>query len=62
MDPKAALEQAQSDLDDGLLNDCFDRLNDYYQWRCKGGFQPEGGDMIANDIAIALSEKMENML
>lgn len=44
MDPKAALDLAESYLDDGDDQAARQSLCDYRYWRRTGGFQPEGGD------------------
>lgn len=59
MDPKACLDRAQHALDDKDLDDCSDALRDYRRWRKAGGFEPRGGDAIADDIAEALASELE---
>lgn len=58
MDPQACLTR----LCDSILNrdwsDAVAALNEYYQWRVKGGFQPAGGDAAADSYASILADKL----
>jgi hypothetical protein len=51
MDPQACLDAAERALEDCRLDDCLLRLADYRIWRQSGGFEPKGGDALAEKIA-----------
>jgi len=51
MDPKACLDRAQNALDSFDRAKCRAALRDYWQWRNRGGFEPESGDARAHAIA-----------
>ncbi len=36
-----------------------EHLNDYWAWRNRGGFEPDGGDRQAEDLAEELSDAWE---
>ena len=69
MDPQAALDAAQANLSTGkkasgwralqAFADAGERLNGYWEWRQRGGFEPKGGDRRAEDIAEGLSDAWE---
>lgn len=44
MDPFACLDSAQLAFDDDDYTQALGLLADYFEWRLKGGFQPDGGD------------------
>ena len=68
MDPKAALDRAQFQLDyldtsdptDEQFEDAFNAattaLNDYLDWRRNGGFEPENGDKRCDELVKSLNE------
>jgi hypothetical protein len=57
MDPKEALEMVQGALDDGEYDVASEYLGYYWEWRGKGGFEPEGGDRMANALARRLNKE-----
>lgn len=69
MDPEATLNAAQANLAAGKKAsgwralEWFDRagqrLEDYWAWRRRGGFEPPKGDRRAGDIAEELSDAWE---
>lgn len=59
MDPEQTLKDAQMLLDsDNEM--CAEFLGEYFDWRLKGGFEPEGGDNKAFDILLKLGELADN--
>lgn len=69
MDPQAALDAAQIHLTKGKKSSGWralqhfaeggESLNNYWEWRQGGGFEPKGGDRRAEDIAEELSDAWE---
>lgn len=52
MDPKATLDAAIAAYEADDFPEALMRLADYFQWRMRGGFQPEGfGAMSADECA-----------
>lgn len=65
MDPKACLLRLQQALSDHNHVEAVAALNDYYQWRVRGGFEPAAdaaldarGDLFADHCAIDLCNSM----
>lgn len=58
MDPLACLERLQRSIADKDYSDAVAALNEYYQWRLKGGFQPLNGDAVANTLAYCLADAL----
>lgn len=58
MDPEACLTRAEEALADGDLEECQAALDDYRDWRSRGGFQPADGDDRAAGIRERLSRRL----
>lgn len=69
MDPKETLLQCLRAIDAKEWSEAIDRLNDYYQWRVRGGFAPTDlptdvradlyhGDTFADHCAARLSQAL----
>jgi len=54
MDPEAALARAEQALRDENIDEVISALEDYWSWREKGGYEPEGGDSRARAIGNRL--------
>lgn len=50
MDPQACLDRAWCAILIGDLDEARDALDDYYNWRRMGGFEPPSGDALARQI------------
>jgi len=63
MDPLATLLRLQISTDANDWVAAIGALNDYYQWRLKGGFEPRWatfrGDTYADTWANKLMDRME---
>ena len=57
MDPQAALDGAERALQAGELANAQQFLNNYREWRSRGGFEPAGGDAQFD----ALSKRMREL-
>ena len=65
MDPNAALRRLRDAIDAQDWTDAVGALNDYYQWRLKGGFHglsidrlEETGDQCADRLANELQDRL----
>jgi hypothetical protein len=67
MDPLATLRRLRDSIDARDYTDAVGALNEYYQWRLKGGFEPTvtwetrhntKGDRYADALAIRLQDLM----
>jgi hypothetical protein len=62
MDPEACLLRLTIAIDTGNFAEAVAALNDYYQWRVKGGFEPKvrevRGDVFADNMANKLADKL----
>lgn len=64
MDPTETLRRLKNAIEDGKWCEAVGALNDYYQWRVKGGFQglsdrlPETGDECADRLANRMQDYM----
>ncbi len=56
MEPEVSLRQAQLFLEKGKYAKADEQLIDYCEWRRVGGFEPDGGDGVAESI----NDKLEN--
>ncbi len=59
MDPNATLKRLAAAIDSRDFADAVSALNDYYQWRVKGGFEPGTGDARADLLANRLADALE---
>jgi hypothetical protein len=59
MDPKAALDEAESLIADGDFAEALERLAGYFEWRGKGGFEPYPG---ADEYAGLARQKCAQVL
>lgn len=63
MDPYQVLFDCTDAVNEGYYVKAISKLNDYYQWRLKGGFEPtvreKSGDAVADEIANTLIDKMQ---
>lgn len=59
MDPKATLQALRDAIDDGDYASAVQTLINYYQWRLRGGFEPDGGDSLADLLGNRLCDAME---
>lgn len=50
MDPKAALDSAQSSIDSGNRAEAIEYLGNYREWRKNGGFEPPNGDVYYEQL------------
>lgn len=50
MDPKACLDRMESAIEGGDEEEAQAAYTDYWGWRNKGGFEPEGGDARAQRL------------
>lgn len=50
MDPKACLDRALDAFTSGDYEGCYLQLEDYWDWRQAGGFEPRKGDARAREI------------
>lgn len=48
MDPKACLDRMEAAIEEGDEDEALDAYTDYWGWRNRGGFEPEGGDARAH--------------
>lgn len=58
MDPLACLKRLQHAIDSAQYAEAVAALNDYYQWRVRGGFEPPSGDTLANTLANRLADSL----
>lgn len=61
MDPQATLALLVRAIDLREYAETVVALNDYYQWRAKGGAQPLNGDAIADRCANQLADLLEGL-
>lgn len=61
MDPKATLQRLLAAMQKRDYADAVAALNDYYQWRVKGGFEPPRGDECADNCANLLADALEEV-
>lgn len=61
MDPKACLERLADAIDGADWSEAVAALNDYYRWRVSGGFEPAGGDVLADREANRLADQIEGV-
>lgn len=59
MDPKAALDSAERALKRKDYYTAGEYLDNYWEWRRRGGFEPKGGDKRASKLGEKLSEEWE---
>ena len=52
MDPNECLHEAQENAKACLHDETMDCLENYVLWRERGGFQPDGGDLIAMRLML----------
>jgi hypothetical protein len=57
MDPKACLDRAAKALEEGDVDEARAALDDYADWRQRGGWKPEGGDALAADLRQRLRQR-----
>ncbi len=50
MDPKACLDRMEAAINAGDEAEAREAYADYWEWRNKGGFEPEGGDARARQL------------
>ncbi len=62
MDPQAALDCAESAIEDGDLEEAEEFLANYREWRRKGGFAPEGGDLRCERLSMRMAAKASELL
>lgn len=55
MDPKACLGRMEQAVKVGDHDEARAAHEDYQEWRRKGGFEPEGGDLRAQNLMVAVS-------
>lgn len=65
MDPTETLRRLKNAVEDGAWREAVGALNDYYQWRVKGGFHGlscdrigETGDQCADRLANRMQDYM----
>lgn len=61
MDPLATLKRLKAAIDERNYAEAVAALNDYYQWRVKGGYEPLMGDMEADRMANILADMLEHL-
>ena len=62
MDPQATLDLAaeflaEAEKDPEAAASALGCLNDYNEWRARGGFEPEGGDFRAFNLRVAIASR-----
>lgn len=60
MDPVATLQRLRRAVQGRDYAEAVAALNDYYQWRVKGGFEPPSGDVRADGLANQLADLLED--
>ena len=50
MDPEATLKAAEESMDCRQYHDAIGYITDYNNWRTRGGWEPEDGDLRAKAI------------
>ena len=50
MDPQAALDAAEQEIEAGEYREALEHLNHYTNWRARGGFEPEDGDQRSREM------------
>lgn len=59
MDPVATLKALADHIAAQHWSDAVQALSDYWLWRAKGGFEPNGGDARAELLANRLADALE---
>lgn len=59
MNPAETLKRLRNAVFNGNHAEAVAALNDYYQWRVKGGAEPLMGDATARRWANALADNLE---
>jgi len=62
MDPKAALDSAESAIKAGDLEEAEEFLANYREWRRKGGFEPDGGDLRCGHLSMRMAARASELL
>lgn len=61
MDPQATLKRLQAAIETRDYAEAVAALNDYYQWRVKGGAATVGADAQADYLANRLADALEDV-
>ena len=61
MDPVVCLDNATKHYNACDYNEALYALWDYFTWRLKGGFQPDGGDARALQLQRDIAEEVTSL-
>lgn len=61
MDPNEILIRLEWSIMTAAYGDAVEELHAYYHWRIKGGYEPDGGDTLAEHLAMELADALDNL-
>jgi hypothetical protein len=62
MDPQQTLQALENAVNCGRYNEAVECLDDYYQWRLKGGFAPKMRDVSGDQFASTCADQLADSL